>query len=679
MKSSNGQILESPLLAVGRRYVFYQSLFSEPSSKYQELGKYASTQISNFSASLGMSGENQGGQQIMQAINFLQNSADFERQKELNFFKHYETAYPEIKKLFDINPEDILNDYPTFITNINRAIKGTDTLKKELHSEIDRIKKNRELSDDVYNKSQNKKSKELYAEDIARDHGQISMNNDRFFMKASGEAAFESAFFNNHGNMSDLGRLIVEKYGISLFSWSGTGGLKLNAKQKDALLAAVIMKANELFVSNFQFKGTKEEKLKSVIEDPALQKFINNLLSSPDLISAITSIAQQYNIKDDDYTKVKESTQSVNKITIALMRNYQQLEKEGKVTQDFASWQKENGMTNKDIRQMIINAKTIKALTYYTGEDLSMLDLVNSHIRAVLGGGKNPTDDIEAGALITTLQYDPKSIEQLESQLWESQRKHFQRIGATSTYESFLKNTQELIDARTEQKKNIDKFFSNIENGQAGIKEMLSHINIHSTVKGYESAGSYTFEKEGGFGGAAFGSTLDSELKIIDSMAQAGGLDPLDIDNLFIAMINCGQLMIGEPLKHTIENYFSAFMGMLMFNDAQLFASDVKAWLQDKTELSTVQDLHLYQLNGIIVPSSYILQETYNAMSKLQVMDAQYRGVRATLKTDNAKPITGDWEGTSKRAIEKTKLERMHFLAGFIDLLEDIESRLNNL
>jgi len=28
-------------------------------------------------------------------------------------------------------------------------------------------------------------------------------------------------------------------------------------------------------------------------------------------------------------------------------------------------------------------------------------------------------------------------------------------------------------------------------------------------------------------------------------MAQAGGLDPLDIDNLFIAMINCGQLMIG--------------------------------------------------------------------------------------------------------------------------------------
>jgi len=48
-------------------------------------------------------------------------------------------------------------------------------------------------------------------------------------------------------------------------------------------------------------------------------------------------------------------------------------------------------------------------------------------------------------------------------------------------------------------------------------------------------------------------------------------------------MINCGKLMIGHNLKKTIENYFSAFMGMLMFNDAEIFASDVKRWLEDKT------------------------------------------------------------------------------------------------
>jgi len=56
------------------------------------------------------------------------------------------------------------------------------------------------------------------------------------------------------------------------------------------------------------------------------------------------------------------------------------------------------------------------------------------------------------------------------------------------------------------------------ENASNGLKDLISHINIHSTVKGYESAGSYAFEREGGFGGAAFGANLDSELKIIDAM-----------------------------------------------------------------------------------------------------------------------------------------------------------------
>ena len=57
-------------------------------------------------------------------------------------------------------------------------------------------------------------------------------------------------------------------------------------------------------------------------------------------------------------------------------------------------------------------------------------------------------------------------------------------------------------------------------------------------------------------------------------------------------------------------------------------------------------------------------------------MDARYRGVRAVFHTYNGGPINGDWEETSKAAIENTQLERMHFLAGFIDLLEDIENRL---
>jgi len=112
-------------------------------------------------------------------------------------------------------------------------------------------------------------------------------------------------------------------------------------------------------------------------------------------------------------------------------------------------------------------------------------------------------------------------------------------------------------------------------------------------------------------------------------MVQAGGIDmQFDVENMFIAMINCGKLMIGSTLKPTLVNYLSAFMGMLMFNDASLFAEDVKNWLNnEKMLVGSVQDLHLYQLNGIVVPSSYILQKTYDAMSKLERFDNNYKGV----------------------------------------------------
>jgi hypothetical protein len=66
-------------------------------------------------------------------------------------------------------------------------------------------------------------------------------------------------------------------------------------------------------------------------------------------------------------------------------------------------------------------------------------------------------------------------------------------------------------------------------------------------------------------------------------------------------------------------------------------------------------------------------------MSKLQTMDSKYKGVRAIFHTYDKNYTPGDWEGTSAAAIESTKLERMHFLAGFLDLLNSISEKLSDL
>jgi len=73
--------------------------------------------------------------------------------------------------------------------------------------------------------------------------------------------------------------------------------------------------------------------------------------------------------------------------------------------------------------------------------------------------------------------------------------------------------------------------------------------------------------------------------------------------------------MIGKELKPCVENYFSTFIGLLMFNDAQIAAMDIKNWINsNKINNEIVEDLHVYELNGVIIPSSYLLEETYKAL-----------------------------------------------------------------
>lgn len=669
----------------GKRYVFYGELRREKSDKYKELYRQAEGMIGQYKTQFG-STNGQMGNGLKEAIAFLKDSAEFERQKELQFFKNFETSHPEIKSTFNISVQDILNDYEGFITNLNRAIKGTTQLKKEINMELERIQKNRDAVDNYYDKKKlgknmEKDAHDAYIKDLQKDLAiSKAKNNSIFYMKANGETAFQSLFKQN-GHMHTLTQLIIEKFGSKLFDKN----LNLNAHETSALIAAVTMKANELFMSNLKLpsmQSAMQKTAQNTINDIEMENFINSLLKSNDLKGTMQSIMDQYDISYKTSKNINDIATKIDRIKQSLYTNFKQLKIEEKKGIKFDDWLNTIGMTEDKIKKMIEASELISAQCYYVGEDLSMMDLVSNHIRAVLGGNKNPTDDIQAGALITNFNFDSNKLDVLEQKLWEKQRSTFlDEVDKTTTYESYKNNIKALKNAREEQVKLIDEFKKENEKNSQTLDDLLSHINIHSTVKGYESAGSALFENNGGFGGAAFGSTLQDELNIINDMVQAGGIDmQFDVENMFIAMINCGKLMIGSTLKPTLVNYLSAFMGMLMFNDASLFAEDVKNWLNnEKMLVGSVQDLHLYQLNGIVVPSSYILQKTYDAMSKLERFDNNYKGVQAVFTTYDKEYIRGQWEKTSAIAIENTKLERMHFLAGFFDLLESIQLRLNNI
>lgn len=669
----------------GFRYVFFDSLLDFKDGPYKKLGDWAKKNMSILVKDLQISSNTDRNSQtkIDQALNFLKDAAEFERQQETKFFENFKNQFPEVMETFKFdfsNEEDI--DI-AFVKQVNALMKGTQSLKKEINAETDRIKRRR-AADNYIRRGGTKDSDEYKR--ILSDQYQKAFADSRqdYALTTNGKVTFSSIFSNNETNLGELTYSILEKFAQKLFIFK-KGKLELNSTQTTVLIKIIIDKAYQLLMRDYggwgnRKKGIASERIKQIAQGDELEQFINKLLDAPNLTDSLQSIADQHGIKNETLQKINNTTKQIENITNTLRSNYYKDHKDD-TEKDFDKWRQENNMSDSKLEEMARSANMVSAQMYYTGEDLALVELLINGIGGSLGGGANPTDDIQAGKLIVSFDIakDNKLQEKLqetEQKLLQKQKEYFSNnITKTTTFKSFKSNTEALKKLREEQNTLLSQLKSEINKTQDGLEYLLEHINIHSTVKGYVSAGRDNFAYYGGFEGAALGMNLLEQLNIIEFMLNSGGISMADGKLLYQAMINAGQNMIGKNNKRVIENYFSTFIGFLMFNDAALFAGDVKDYINNTFDTSS-QDIHLYQLNGIFVPNSFILQKTYDSLTKIPDSSKDY-SIKAKLNTYDKGPIKGDWQLTSKTAADNTKLE-IKFLAGFLDLLNNISESLQN-
>lgn len=666
-------------LAPGYRYVFFTSLYSEESPIYRNLAYEAQNTINNVMQELHKTDQNSSDSltKMDQALNFLKAAASFERNQEIKFFSNFKNNFPEVKETFNIDFTENNIDI-NFIIEVNKLLKGAIEFKKELNTELDRINRRRE-ADNLARKG--KKDTTEYFNALTDNQTKINASTrEDYYLTTDGKKTFESILKNN-SNISDLTNIIIEKYGQKLFSY-GNGKLLLNGGQIASLIKIIIDKAYQLLIIEYgRFSPRNEKdyeiKLQNIAESKELQSFIDNILDNESLGEALLSIADQHGIQNkqiQDFSKLKKQ---INQLKKKLYSACPQVIRDSQ--KDFNEWRKKNGMDDERLGQIVQAINEVNAQLYYTGEDMSLIELISNNIGAVLGGRANPTDDIEAGKLIFNIDVQKNSgqienIKKAESKLLEQQREHFSKITKTTTVQSFIQNTEVLRNLRNEQNKILSNLKESIGNAEAGLNYLLQHINIHTTIKGYISAGRDNFKYYEGFEGAAFGMNLIEQLNIIQTMLDSGGISMIDAEWLYQAMLNAGKNMIGSNNKHALEDYFSTFIGFLMFNDAALMVEDVGNFLNNNF-ISDSQDIHLYQLNGIYVPNSFILQKTYEALANLP-NSSKDQGITAKLHTYDGGPIKGDWAGTSEKAAAATKLE-MKFLAGFLDILNEISKAIS--
>ena len=672
MKDMNKELLR---LTTGTRYVYFTSLLTEDSSFYRDLGKNTQSALSNVKNSINNELSISDDSKVNTSLDFLKSAAAYERTKEIQFFTNFQSKFPDAMKILNLSINDPSQiDYIQFIANINTALKGTEAFKKQIIAEQKRLKRIKSFDNtgDYNALTHNRQNKKLLNEEVNN-----ALEERLFFLKRGrnfGNSVFRDIFY-NEANESDITRIIVEEFGSKLFVIKSG---HLQVRRTNALIKVLADQAYKLLVAEYENlssdQTTRTIQLRKIVLGEHFNQLMQNILDSPYLEEGLDDIADQYHLNWGTGDQ-KVQPAAIKNIKERLKVYYAKIQKVLPEEIDIDTILKQQGITNKDLAELYKSTLTVSAQAYYTGEDINLVDLLSNGIGSSLGGGANPTDDIEAGKLLCTYKTNI-NCSALERRLVSIGREAYKEINTLGSLDDFINNTELLRKAREQQEQELEAARPKIENTEEAAQYLLSHVNIHSTIKGYKSAGRNRFIHNQGFEGAAFGPNLIEQLNIINTMTDAGGISLIDVENLQFAMVNAGELMIGHTLKPQLEDYFSIFVGFLMFNDAQLMFEDVAKWIETGV-VSSVNDIHLYELNGVTIPTSYLLQNTYEALAKINtdVKSTATRGTKATLNTYDKGPITGNWEETLAIANAKTKVV-MHFLAGFLDILDQITSAL---
>lgn len=704
------------------KFVFFDSLLRKPAGS---LGYYVGKQIERFLYTSvhnpTITRYNSENQNIEQALDFLQAAATLEKQREENFLDYYIKNNPAMQAQIAKIRSSGGDQYLALVSQFNIAIKGYDAFSKQIDKEIERIQKRREilkLDREAYEKgrSVDRREKNKQKTDL--------LTSEEFSKRRAldGDGLLGDTTLNPYYNLdgtrlfkgmmserSTFGKIIskiVSQYAAKIFQVIN-GDLNLNKKNFPALLLLITQRAYVMLATEFEGGVSKQEgesanelaarigkNLDTLLADNGkMDKIVDEMLADQGLEYLLTSVAEQYNIEIDPKIlkdqKIETKTFSRN-----LKKSYEKEKAAGRVQVSFEKWRKQYNATVNDVKDILKMIGSIKVQGYYTSENIALSQLLTENISGVLNGNKNPTDDFEAGTLVFDVEYedtDKKNrtdvLDKARRRLAESQAAMSRELDKITDVESYIENEDRIEEMLQKQLKIIEELKQDTVQNEETMKEIIKHINIHGTVKGYASIGATTTE----FEGAAFGENISEQVAIIEEMVSAGGISIADKDWLLFALMNCGKGMIGSGNKNSLEDYLSAFVGLLMFNGSRSFIKDVVEYMQDTYSEAnrSITDLHLYVLNNTYVPNSYILSETYRYLAKVygQIESESKnpsQGIQLTLSTYNPTKTEGfsveelrfpeaiRWRAEADEALRQTKL-KITFMAGFLDLLDSLQ------
>lgn len=221
--------------------------------------------------------------------------------------------------------------------------------------------------------------------------------------------------------------------------------------------------------------------------------------------------------------------------------------------------------------------------------------------------------------------------------------------------------------------------------------DLLNSFYRSDTMKDYVE-----YQNNVGFLGGSIGTSLMEQLKTIAAVMRDAGLT-LETDSLALLadiIINTGSHTIIHKRYHrVIETYLGAVAGFMLFDEGGAEASILTDRIKKRYKATTEpRILHLYRLNGIYFPSSYVLNETLKGIQQLDKTITQIRKDKsythgATIHIVNNMSVNSikdvesgnPWTAIGQKALNGGVSLQITFMGGLMQILDNLQARMEQI
>lgn len=358
---------------------------------------------------------------------------------------------------------------------------------------------------------------------------------------------------------------------------------------------------------------------------------------------------------------------------------------------------------NTDITKDYIKLPTLQntSTTYNIGfksnfkpsalDEHMQLILVNSLESFLQMGGSNMGNDALAATIAIT--YDKpkyeKELNMVNNTLHDIEKAMTAFSKVRGQRERLDKNFLQMNNQLTDVLKALDKTLKQLDpNSTAFI--------IHESDKYYQSMEKgYKKDRQGNSGFHGRSMAILSYIDIMSGLSQNFGIGNPNL--LKFVAYNLGSSSPGNNMVSILEEIFTYAAGIIMFDDINLAVREAVGTLQ----FSNIKTLHLYKLQELYVPGSYLLKETAKylsncpdptdaAIAKIEVGDNIYvpnyvntkqysklsgkqkEEVNSHLSSYNKKTTIEQWNQMRDYMASNTKVA-IHFFLNFVQFVQNMQ------